>query len=106
MKIVSIKALEDNLKLFLTNPETTDDLEEAARQANVILKYKEKSSYANYAIALRETQEANRSAPLADYSKVIRKYENIIKNDKNFIEAYLMLSNIYKNTDKQKQADI
>ena len=106
MKIVSIKALEDNLKLFLTNPETTDDLEEAARQANVILKYKENSSYANYAIALRETKEANRSAPMANFSKVIRKYEKIIKDDKNFIEAYLMLSNIYKNTDKQKQADI
>ena len=45
MKIVSIKALEDNLKLFLTNPETTDDLEEAARQANVILKYKEKGIF-------------------------------------------------------------
>ena len=106
MKIVSIKALEENLKLFLTNPETTDDLDEAYRQAKVILKYKENSSYANYAIALRETKEENRTAPLVNFTSVIKQYENIIKNDKNFIEAYLMLSNIYKETDKQKQADI
>ena len=33
MKIVSLEALEENLKLFITNPETTDDKEEAARQA-------------------------------------------------------------------------
>ena len=106
MKIVSIEALEENLKLFLTNPETTDDTVEASRQAKTILQYKKDSSYANYALALHETQEANRCAPMADYSKVIKKYEKIIKNDKNFIEAYLMLSKIYEQIDKQKQADL
>ena len=106
MKIVSVEALEENLKLFITNPETTDDTEEAARQAKTILKYNKDSSYANYALALHETEQANRCAPMADYSKVIKKYEKIIKNDKNFIEAYLMLGKIYEQIDKQKQHDI
>ena len=106
MKIVSLEALEENLKLFLTNPETTDNTAEASRQAKAILKYNKDSSYANYALALHETEEANRCAPMADYSKVIKKYERIIENDKNFIEAYLMLSKIYEKVDKQKQAEI
>ncbi len=106
MKIVSLKALEENLKLFITNPETTDDTEEAARQAKTILKYNKDSSYANYALALHETEQANRCAPMADYSKVIKKYEKIIEKDENFIEAYLMLGKIYEQIDKQKQHDI
>ena len=106
MKLVTIDSLEEQLKLFLTNPETTDNLDEAVKKAKEILQYKEDSSYGNYAIALYETKVANMCAPLADYSKVIQKYEKIIKNDKNFLEAYLMLAKIYHQVDKQKQVEI
>ena len=106
MQVVSIDVLEEDLKLFLTNPETTNNLKEAATKAKEILLLKKNSSIANYALALNEVQIANMTAPMADYTNSIKNFKKLIKLDPNFIEPYLMLAKIYKEIDKQKQYEI
>ncbi len=106
MQVVSIDVLEEDLKLFLTNPETTNNLKEAATKAKEILLLKKDSSIANYALALNEVQIANMTAPMADYTNSIKNFKKLIKVDPNFIEPYLMLAKIYKEIDKQKQYEI
>ena len=46
---------------------------------------------------------ANKVAPMADYSKAIENFKKIIKLDPKFVEAYLMLAKIYRETDRQKE---
>ena len=106
MKVQSVGLLEEELKNFITNPETTNDLRQAVKLANNILIHDEKSNYANYAIALHEVAYANKLAPLSDFSKAINLLETIIKNDPNFIEAYLMLAKIHKDTNRPKEIEI
>ena len=86
MKIVSLEALEENLKLFITNPETTDDTEEASRQAKAILKYNKDSSYANYALQI-PTNPDFKSLNLSHSLIIIAQYvANIIKSKKVFFK--------------------
>ena len=102
MKVRSLNVLEDDLKKFITNPETTNDLRQAVKMAGEILVHDKKSNYANYAIALHEVAYANKLAPLSDFTKAIKLLEKIIENDPKFIEAYLMLAKIFKETDKNE----
>lgn len=106
MKVRSLNVLEDDLKKFITNPETTNDLRQAVKMAGEILVHDKKSNYANYAIALHEVAYANKLAPLSDFTKAIKLLEKIIENDPKFIEAYLMLAKIFKETDKNKEVKI
>ena len=106
MKVRSISALEEDLKKFITDPETTNDLRQAVKMASEILVYDKKSNYANYALALHEVAYANKLAPLSDFSKAIKMLEKIIENDPNFIEAYLMLAKIFKETNRNEEVKI
>ena len=57
-------------------------------------------------MALHEVCLANKVAPMADYSKAIENFKKIIKLDPKFVEAYLMLAKIYRETDRQKEYDL
>ena len=102
----SIDALEDELKDFLSDPETTHNYEKSVTWAQTILKHKKNSSIARYTMVLNQIHYANKLAPLQNFDQSINELENIIKDDEGFIEAYLMLAKIYEKTDKQKEFDI
>ena len=106
MRIRSVDALEDELKTFLTNPHTSSNMKNAVSMAEKILEVKKDSNYALYTMALHEVCVANKVAPMADYSKAIENFENIIKVDPKFIEAYLMLAKVYRETDRQKEYEL
>ena len=106
MRIRSVSALEEELKIFLTNPHTSSNMKNAVSMAEKILEVKKDSNYALYAIALHEVCLANRVAPMADYSKAIENFKNIIKVDPKFVEAYLMLAKIYRETDRNKEYEL
>ena len=106
MKIRSIDVLEDELKHSLTNPHTSSNMKNAVMMAKKILEVKKNSNYALYAIALHEVCLANRVAPMADYSKAIENFKKNIKLDPKFVEAYLMLAKIYRETDRNKEYDL
>ena len=79
MRIRSVDALEDELKTFLTNPHTSSNMKNAVSMAEKILEVKKDSNYALYTMALHEVCVANKVAPMADYTKAIENFENIIK---------------------------
>ena len=106
MKIRSIDALEDELKHSLTNPHTSSNMKNSVMIAEKILEVKKNSNYALYTMALHEVCLANKVAPMADYSKAIENFKKIIKLDPKFVEAYLMLAKIYRETDRQKEYDL
>ena len=106
MRIRSVSALEEELKTFLTNPHTSSNMKTAVSMAEKILEVKKDSNFALYAIALHEVCLANRVAPMADYSKAIENFKNIIKVDPKFVEAYLMLAKIYRETDRNKEYEL
>ena len=95
MKIRSVEIFEDELKELLSNPHTSNNMKNAVSMAEKILELKN-SSYALYTMALHEVCVANRVAPMADYSKAIKNFKNLIKIDPKFIEAYLMLAKVYR----------
>ena len=106
MKIRNVDLLEQELKNFLSDPKTTDNLSVAVSKAKKILNVKKDNCFANYTLALNEvvTQKNKSSEP--DYSAAIESFERIIKIDPNFLEAYLMLVKIYKKIDRQKEYDL
>ena len=106
MKIRSVSALEDELKTFLTNPHTANNLKEAVLKAKQILEVKKNSNYALYAIALHDVCVANKVAPMADYTQAIENFKHLIKIDPKFIEAYLMLIKIYREVDRDKEYEL
>lgn len=103
MKIRSVEVLEQELKQFLSNPETTNNLNNAVSKAKEILEIKKDSSFANYALALNDVVNEKSKKSGADFSKSIENFENIIKIDPNFLEAYLMLVKIYRKIDREKE---
>ena len=58
MKIRSVEILEEELKNFLSNPQTTNNLGKALKKANTILEVKKDSSFANYTVGLSQLIEA------------------------------------------------
>ena len=102
MRVRNSVALEEELMLFLTNPETSNDIREAVEKAKRILQLNKNSNYANYTLALNDTLRANATAPISNYAKPIEKFKSIIKKDPKFLEPYLMLAKIYKEIDQQK----
>ena len=100
MKVISHGSLEEELKKVLSNPHTSNNLEKAVQIAEEIIKIDKTSNYANYAMGLHELALANRTAPQVDYDRPIEAFKKIIKMDPNFIEPYLMLAKIYKETDR------
>ena len=106
MKIRSVDALEEELKISLTNPHTSNNMKNAVLMAEKILEVKKNSNYALYTMALHEVCVANKVAPMADYSKAIENFKKIIKLDPKFIEAYLMLAKVYRETDRQKEYEL
>ena len=81
-------------------------MKNAVSMAKQILELKKNSSYALYTMALHEVCVANRVAPMADYSKAIKNFKHLIKIDPKFIEAYLMLAKVYRETDRQKEYEL
>ena len=106
MKIRSVGIFEDELKALLSNPHTSLNMRNAVSMAKQILELKKNSSYALYTMALHEVCVANRVAPMADYSKAIKNFKHLIKIDPKFIEAYLMLAKVYRETDRQKEYEL
>ena len=106
MKIRSVELLEEELKNFLSNPQTTNNLGKALKKANTILKVKKDSSFANYAVGLSQLIEAKTLSEKPDYTPVINKFKRIIDRDPNFLEAYLMLAKIYQEIDRNKEYDL
>ena len=106
MKIRSIDALEKELKVYLASPHTSNNMKNAVSMAEKILEVKKNSNYALYAMALHEVCMANRVAPMADYTKAIENFKNLIKVDPKFIEAYLMLAKIYREIDANKEYEL
>ena len=106
MKIRSVGIFEDELKALLSNPHTSSNMRNAVTMAEQILELKKNSSYALYTMALHEVCIANRVAPMADYSKAIKNFKHLIKIDPKFIEAYLMLAKVYRETDRQKEYEL
>ncbi len=106
MKIRSVAIFEDELKELLSNPHTSSNMRNAVSLAEQILELKKNSSYALYTMALHEVCVANRVAPMADYSKAIKNFKHLIKIDPKFIEAYLMLAKVYRETDRQKEYEL
>ena len=106
MKIRSVGIFEDELKELLSNPHTSSNMRNAVTMAEQILELKKNSSYALYTMALHEVCVANRVAPMADYSKAIKNFKNLIKIDPKFIEAYLMLAKVYRETDRHKEYEL
>ena len=106
MRIRSVSVLEEELKTFLTNPHTSSNMKNAVSMAKKILEVKKDSNYALYAIALHEVCVANKVAPMADYSRAIENFKNIIELDPKFVEAYLMLAKIYRETDRNKEYEL
>ena len=100
MKVRSHGSLEEELKKILGNPHTSNNLEKAVQIAEQIIKINKTSNYANYAMGLHELALANRTAPQVDYDRPIEAFKKIIKMDPNFIEPYLMLAKIYRETDR------
>ena len=104
--LISVESLEEDLKSFLSDPETTHDLKTAVSKAHEILNHNDKSSYAHYTLALNEVAYANKLAPLSNFDPSIKRLKSIIEMDPNFLEAYLMLAKLYKDSDKQKEFEI
>ena len=100
MKVISHGSLEEELKKVLSNPHTSNNLEKAVQIAEEIIKIDKTSNYANYAMGLHELALANRTAPQVDYDRPVEAFKKIIKMDPNFIEPYLMLAKIYRETDR------
>ncbi len=100
MKVRSHGSLEEELKKILGNPHTSNNLEQAVQLAEQIMKINKKSNYANYAMGLHELALANRTAPQVNYDRPIEAFKKAIKMDPNFIEPYLMLIKIYRETDR------
>tara|TARA_B100000242_G_scaffold290873_1_gene263069 strand:+ start:449 stop:2032 length:1584 start_codon:yes stop_codon:yes gene_type:complete len=92
---MNVDTLENNLKEFLSNPESTNHLTKARDLAEEILNKKKDSSYANYVLALDDIEFCN-------YDDAIEKLEKILENDNSFEEAYLQLSMIYEH-EKMKE---
>ena len=86
MKIRSVEVLEKELKQFLSNPETTNNLTNAVSKAKEILEIKKDSSFANYALALNDVVNEKSKKSGADFSKSIENFENIIKIDLIFLK--------------------
>ena len=106
MKIRSVDTLEQELKEFLSNPETTNNLSNAVSRAKEILEIKKDSCFANYAMALNDVVVEKNKPSGADYSKSIERFEKIIEIDPNFLEAYLMLVKIYRKIDREKEYNL
>ncbi|MFL2679016.1 MAG: tetratricopeptide repeat protein [Alphaproteobacteria bacterium] len=106
MKIRSVEILEEELKNFLSNPQTTNNLGKALKKANTILEVKKDSSFANYTVGLSQLIEAKTLSEKPDYTPVINKFKRIIDRDPNFVEAYLMLAEIYQEIDRNKEYDL
>ena len=100
MKVRSHGSLEEELKKVLSNPHTSNNLEKAVQIAEQVIKINKKSNYANYAMGLHELALANRTAPQVNYDEAIKAFKKVIKMDPNFIEPYLMLVKIYRETDR------
>ena len=100
MKVRSDHSLEEELKQILGNPHSSNNLEKAVQIAEQIITINKTSNYANYAMGLHELAVANRTAPLVDYERPIKAFKKIIKMDPNFVEPYLMLAKIYRETDR------
>ena len=106
MLVKSIHSMEDNLKRYLSDPEHSHDLRTAVKLAKEILVHKEDSDYANYALALNEIMYANSTAPLSDFTSSIDRLEKLIKKNPKFLEAYLMLAKVLKETDREKELKV
>jgi len=92
--------MEEELKQILGNPHTSNNLEKAVQLAEQIIKLNKTSNYANYAMGLHELALANRTAPQVDYNRPIEAFKKIIEMDPNFVEPYLMLVKIYRETNR------
>ena len=103
MKVRSHVSLEEELKVILGNPHSSNNLKQAVEIAEQIIKIDDKSNYANYAMGLHELALSNRSAPMAAYAKPIEVFKKIIRIDPNFVEAYLMLAKIYREVDRNEE---
>ena len=100
MKVRSHHSLEEELKQTLGNPHSSNNLEKAVKIAEQIITINKTSNYANYAMGLHELALANRTAPQVNYERPIKAFKKIIKMDPNFVEPYLMLAKIYRETDR------
>lgn len=85
---MELQTLENNLKEFISNPDSTNHLVKAKNLATKILKENKKSEYANYVLALDDIEFCN-------YEEAKKKLNNILKHNEKFVEAYLQLSFIY-----------
>ena len=100
MKVRSHGSLEEELKQILGTPHTSNNLEKAVQLAEEIIRINKTSNYANYAMGLHELALANRTAPQVDYDRPIEAFKKIIEMDPNFVEPYLMLAKIYRETNR------
>lgn len=85
---MELQTLENNLKEFISDPDSTNHLVKAKNIATQILKKNKKSDYANYVLALDDIEFCN-------YEEAKKKLHTILSINKKFVEAYLQLSFIY-----------
>ena len=82
---MELQILEENLKKFISDPDSTNQLVKARDLAEEILQKNSKSNYANYVLALDDIEYCN-------YEEAAEKLKKIIEYDPTFEEAYIQLS--------------
>ena len=93
---MELQILEENLKKFISDPDSTNQLVKARGLAEEILQKNSKSNYANYVFALDDIEYCN-------YEDAAEKLKKIINNDPKFEEAYIQLSMLYDYEGKKEE---
>ena len=93
---MELQILEENLKKFISDPDSTNQLVKARVLAEEILQKDSKSNYANLVLALDDIE-------FCIYEDAAEKLKKIINNDPRFEEAYIQLSMIYDYEGKKEE---
>ncbi len=93
---MELQILEENLKKFISDPDSTNQLVKARDLAEEILQKNSKSNYANYVLALDDIEYCN-------YEEAAEKLKKIIEYDPTFEEAYIQLSMLYDYEGKKEE---